>query len=56
MRFSKLAREIYGRYTDLIGTVRNGRGLGRCYRMSAYIGTPLHIAEKIKESIKYELD
>lgn len=55
MRFSKLAREIYGRYTDLIepfGMDEVWADVTGCQR---YIGTPLHIAEKIKETIKYEL-
>ena len=55
MRFSKLAREIYGRYTDLIepfGMDEVWADVTGCQR---YIGTPLHIAEKIKEYIKYEL-
>ena len=55
MRFSKLAREIYGRYTDLIepfGMDEVWADVTGCQR---YIGTPLHIAKKIKETIKYEL-
>ena len=55
MRFSKLAKEIYGRYTDLIEPFGMDEVWADVTGCQQFIGTPLHIAEKIKETIKYEL-
>ena len=55
MRFSKLAREIYGRYTDLVEAFGMDEVWADVTGCQRFIGTPLHIAEEIKETIKYEL-
>ncbi|MGM9682854.1 MAG: DNA polymerase thumb domain-containing protein [Eubacteriales bacterium] len=55
MRFSRLAREIYGRYTDLIEPYGMDEVWADVTGSQRFIGTPLQIAEEIRESIKYEL-
>ena len=55
MRFSKLAREIYGRYTDLIEPFGMDEVWADVTGCQHFIGSPLHIAEEIKETVKYEL-
>ena len=52
VKFSKLAREIYGRYTDLIEPF----GMDEVWAdVTGTKGTPLEIANEIKETVKYEL-
>ena len=55
MKFSKLAREIYGRYTDLIEPFGMDEVWADVTGSQRVMGTPLHMAEEIKETIKYEL-
>ena len=55
MKYSKLAREIYGRYTDLIEPFGMDEVWADVTASRRAMGTPLHIAEEIKETIKYEL-
>ena len=55
MRFSKLAREIYGRYTDLVEPFGMDEVWADVTGCQHFIGSPLHIAEEIKETVKYEL-
>lgn len=55
MKFSKLAREIYGRYTDLIEPFGMDEVWADVTGSQRAMGTPLHMAEEIKETIKYEL-
>ena len=55
MRFSKLAREIYGRYTDLVEPFGMDEVWADVTGCRHFIGSPLHIAEEIKETVKYEL-
>ena len=55
MKFSKLAREIYGRYTDLIEPFGMDEVWADVTGSQWAMGTPLHMAEEIKETIKYEL-
>ena len=54
VRFSALAHEIYGRYTDLIEPL----GMDECWldiTGSSRYGTPLSIAEEIRQATKEEL-
>lgn len=54
VRFSALAHEIYGRYTDLIEPL----GMDECWldiTGSSHYGTPLSIAEEIRQATKEEL-
>ena len=54
MKFSKLAREIYGRYTDRIGPY----GMDECWldvTGSGCIGTRFEIADEIRRTVKFEL-
>ncbi len=54
MKFSKLAREIYGRYTDLIEPY----GMDECWldvSGSGCKGTGFEIADEIRRTIKFEL-
>ena len=55
MRFSKLAREIYGRYTDLIEPFGMDEVWADVTGSQRFIGTSLQIAEEIKETIQSEL-
>ena len=55
MKFSKLAREIYGRYTDLIEPFGMDEVWADVTGTQLAFGTPLKIATEIKETIKYEL-
>ena len=55
MKFSKLAREIYGRYTDLIEPFGMDEVWIDVTGSQRVMGTPLHMAEEIKETVKYEL-
>ena len=55
MKFSKLAREIYGRYTDLIEPFGMDEVWADVTGSQRAMGTPLHMAEEIKKTIKYEL-
>lgn len=55
MKFSKLAREIYGRYTDLIepfGMDEVWADVTGCY---PFIGKPEAIAEEIRKTVTFEL-
>ena len=54
MKFSKLAREIYGRYTDQIEPY----GMDECWldvTGSRTLGSGAEIADEIRETIKFEL-
>ena len=54
MKFSKLAREIYGRYTDMIESY----GMDECWldvTGSRTMGTGFEIADEIRQTIKFEL-
>lgn len=54
MKFSKLAREVYSRYTDRIEPY----GMDECWldvTGSGCFGTPFEIAEKIRQTIKFEM-
>ncbi len=55
IKYSKLAREIYSRYTDLIEPF----GMDECWLdvtgSTQLFGTGLEIAEKIRKTIKFEL-
>ena len=54
MKFSKLAREIYGRYTDQIEPY----GMDECWldvTGSRTLGSGVEIANEIRETIKFEL-
>lgn len=54
MKFSRLAREIYGRYTDRIEPY----GMDECWldvTGSSYKGTGPEIADEIRRTIKFEL-
>lgn len=54
MKFSKLAREIYGRYTDLIEPY----GMDECWldvTGSGVMGSGYEIADEIRETVKFEL-
>ena len=55
MKYSKLAREIYGRYTDLIEPFGMDEVWADVTASQRAMGTPLHIAEEIKETVKHEL-
>ena len=55
MKFSKLAREIYSRYTDLIEPFGMDEVWADVTGSVRAMGTPLHMAEEIKETVKYEL-
>ena len=55
MKFSKLAREIYGRYTDLIEPFGMDEVWADVTGSQRWLGSPLQIAKEIKETIKYEL-
>lgn len=55
MKFSKLAREIYGRYTDLLEPFGMDEVWADVTGCERFVGSPLEIAEKIKETVKYEL-
>ena len=55
MKFSKLAREIYGRYTDLIEPFGMDEVWADVTGSQRAMGTPLHMAEEIKKTITYEL-
>ena len=55
MKYSKLAREIYGRYTDLIEPFGMDEVWADVTASQRAMGTSLHIAEEIKESVKHEL-
>ena len=55
MRFSKLAREIYGRYTDLVEPFGMDEVWLDLTGSQRVMGTPLQMAEEIKETVKYEL-
>lgn len=53
MKFSKLAREIYGRYTDQIEPY----GMDECWldvTGSGCMGTGLEIADEIRRTVKFE--
>ena len=54
MKFSKLAREIYGRYTDQIEPY----GMDECWldvTGSGCMGTGFEIADEIRRTVKFEL-
>lgn len=54
MKFSKLAREIYGRYTDMIEPY----GMDECWldvTGSKTMGNGFEIANEIRETVKFEL-
>lgn len=55
IKYSKLARDIYNRYTDLVEPF----GMDECWLdltgSTHLFGTGYEIAEKIKETIKFEL-
>lgn len=55
IKYSKLAREIYNRYTDLVEPF----GMDECWLdvsgSTHLFGTGYEIAEKIKETVKFEL-
>lgn len=54
MKFSKLAREIYGRYTDQVEPY----GMDECWldvTGSACFGTGYEIAEEIRKTVQFEL-
>ncbi len=54
LRFSRLARDIYDRYTDLVEPF----GMDECWldvTASGRCGTPMEIAEKIRRSVREEL-
>ena len=55
MKFSKLAREIYSRYTDLIEPFGMDEVWADVTGSQLACGSPLEIAEQIKKTIKYEL-
>lgn len=55
MKFSKLAREIYGRYTDLLEPFGMDEVWADVTGCERFVGSPLEIAEKIKETVKYKL-
>ncbi len=54
LKYSRLTREIYGRYTDLIEPF----GMDECWldvTMGGFYGTGMEIAEKIRREVKKEL-
>ncbi len=54
LRFSRLARDIYDRYTDLVEPF----GMDECWldtTLSGRYGTPMEIAEEIRRSVREEL-
>lgn len=55
IKYSKLARKIYGRFTDLVEPY----GMDECWLditgTEKILGTPEEIADKIRQTIKYEL-
>lgn len=55
MKYSKLAREIYGRYTDLIEPFGMDEVWIDVTGSETAVGTPIYIAEEIRKTIKYEL-
>ena len=55
MKFSKLAREIYGRYTELIEPFGMDECWLDCSGSTALFGDGEQIANEIKETIKLEL-
>lgn len=55
MRFSKLARDIYSRYTDLIEPFGMDEVWADVTGSQAIFGSSLEIAEKIRKTVKYEL-
>ena len=55
MKFSKLAREIYGRYTELIEPFGMDEVWADVTGSQHFMGSPLEMAEKIRQTVKYEL-
>ena len=55
MRFSKLAREIYERYTDLVEPFGMDEVWADVTGSRLAMGTPIEIAEKIRKTVKFEL-
>lgn len=55
MKFSKLAREIYGRYTELIEPFGMDEVWADVTGSQHFMGSPLETAEKIRQTVKYEL-
>lgn len=55
IKYSKLAREIYNRYTDLIEPFGMDECWLDCTGSTHLFGTGYEIAEQIKETIKFEL-
>ena len=54
MKFSKLAREIYNRYTDMVEPY----GMDECWldvTGSRYLGSGFEIADEIRKTVKFEL-